>query len=192
MTSQIIQLQPGQTAMFGYGSLLLQRSMEKTLGKPYNRPRAQAWLAGWRRSWDVLMPNDNFYELLNGGGEFVPQNIIYLNVRPSLGDSVNGLVYVVDAEELEGFDRREWIYDRQTITSALRGVTIAGGEAYVYVAKSQWLVPKGCTRDYAAVRQTYIDIVTEGLESLGPEFRSGYEHSTDTVPFHLVFADERR
>jgi hypothetical protein len=179
--------------MFGYGSLLLQRSMEMTLGKTYDRPRALAWLDGWRRSWDVFMPNSNFYQPLDdGAGEFVPQNIVYLNVRPSSGDSVNGVLYVVDAMELEGFDRREWIYDRVTITSALRGVRIEGGDACVYVAKPEWVTPEGCTRDRAALRQTYLDIVETGLMELGAEFRSGYDASTDAVPRHLVFADQRR
>ncbi len=127
-SEHVIDLRPGQVAMFGYGSLLLQRSMEMTLGHPYTNICVPCDLAGWRRSFDVIMPNHSFYEL-SEGAEFIPQNIIYLNVRPSNQDIVNGLLYILELEQIEAFDRREWIYDRHVITPALRGVSIRGGEA---------------------------------------------------------------
>src|SRR5262249_41392531 len=160
--------------------------------KSYEGPRAIAWIEGWRRSWDVFMPNNAFYERLHDGSEFVPKNLIYLNVRQSLGESVNGVLYVVETTELAGFDRRGWIYDRVIINSALRGVTIEGGDACVYVAKREWTLTESCTRDDAAVRQTYLKIIEEGLAELGSEFRAGYDQSTDAAPSHLLFADRKR
>jgi cation transport regulator ChaC len=187
----VIDLQPGQVAMFGYGSLLLQRSMEQTLGHAYSHVCVPCALEGWRRSFDVIMPNRSFYELLERA-EFIPQHIIYLNVRPSNQDLMNGLLYVLEQEQIEAFDEREWIYDRQLVTTALRGVTLRGGEAYVYVARPEWLLNPVNTREYAALRASYLQIIEDGLEALGQEFRTQYEKSTDPVPTHLVFADRRR
>jgi cation transport regulator ChaC len=185
-----MRLAPGEMAIFGYGSLLSQRSMELTLGKAYAKARIPCGLEGWRRSWDVMMPNRNFYEP-TPEGEFVPHNIIYLNVRESPGETVNGVLYVVDQAELEGFDRREWIYDRMDVTSALRGVHLEG-PACVYVGKQAWIVPAQPSRTFAAVRQSYLDIIEQGLVDLGQEARALYERSTDPVPGHLVFADRKR
>jgi hypothetical protein len=187
----IIELRPGQTAMFGYGSLLLPRSMEMTLGHPYPNGWVPCALAGWRRSFDVIMPNRSFYELLEEG-EFIPQHIVYLNIRPSNEDIMNGLLYILEPEQLEGFDEREWIYDRILITPALRGVTLHGGDAYVYVAKPEWYLKPEDTRKRAALRASYLAMIEEGLKELGQEFRTQYEQSTDPVPTHLVFVDQRR
>ena len=187
----IVELQPGQVAMFGYGSLLLQRSMELTLGYPYIHACIPCSLVGWRRSFDVIMPNRSFYAVTEGI-EFTPQHIIYLNVRSSSQDTVNGLLFILEHEQIEAFDQREWIYDRYLITSSLRGVTIRGGEAYVYVAKEEWLLEPGNTREWAALRASYLEMVEDGLKELGPEFRVQYEASTDPVPTHLIFADQRR
>jgi hypothetical protein len=186
-----IQLKPGEMAMFGYGSLLSQRSMELTLGKPYERSPVPCSLEGWRRSWDVMMPNKSFYEVTSDGGEFIPKNIIYLNVTRVRGDAVCGLLYVVDRAELEGFDRREWIYDRIDVSEAVRGVRLEG-PACVYVAKPEWLIRTPPSRQLAALRQSYLDIIESGLADLGPEFRAEYERSTEPVPYHLVFADRKR
>jgi hypothetical protein len=190
-SARVIDLRPGQVAMFGYGSLLLRRSMELTLGYPYTDICVSCALAGWRRSFDIIMPNRSFYELA-AGVEFIPQHIIYLNVRRSNQDIVNGLLYILDLEQIEAFDQREWAYDRHVITSELRGVTLSGGEAYVYAAKPEWLLNPESTRERAALRASYLEIIEDGLKELGQEFRTQYEKSTDPVPTHLVFADQRR
>lgn len=187
----VVRLRDGQGAMFGYGSLLSVSSMELTLGRPYaGRPVACA-LAGWRRSWDVVMPNTSFYAE-EFGGELVPEHIIYLNVRPSPEDAVNGLLYVLEPADFEVFDRREWIYDRVRVTDALRGVSIEGGEAYVYVAKPEWHPAEGRPRAWAALRASYVAIVERGVSELGSDFRAAYERTTDPVPSALLFDDRKR
>ena len=193
--SRSLRLSNGQAAIFGYGSLLSQRSMELTLGRPYTGPRVACALSGWRRSWDVIMPNTTFFAEEHGS-EFVPEHIIYLNVRPSSGAPANGVLYVLGLDELEAFDRREWIYDRRAVTSSLRGVVVEAGEAYVYVAKAEWTLDDNRPRSWAALRQSYLDIVEQGLNELEAEvgggFREAYEQSTDAVPSSLIFADRKR
>jgi len=187
----VVELRDGQSAMFGYGSLLSRRSMERTLGRRYDGPATPCALDGWRRSWDVVMPNTRLCAV-EDGAEFVPEHIVYLNVRPAAGPPVNGLLYVLDAAELAAFDRREWIYDRIAVTDRLRGVRLRGGDAYVYVARPEFVLDPSWPRSRAALRRTYIDIVETGLGELGAEFRARYDASTDAVPAERLFDDVER
>jgi cation transport regulator ChaC len=187
-----ITLSKGQILIFGYGSLLLPGSMESTLGRAYDRPRFPCGVKGWRRSWNAYMPNRSYYEP-SGDGEFVPRNIIYLNVRPAPDTIINGVLYLLDAEEIEAFDRREWIYSRQSIENPLVGVSVQGGSAFIYVGQPLWtLDPEDTVREVAAIRRSYLRMVDEGLDTLGTDFRASYEQSTDPIPSHLVFADRSR
>lgn len=190
--SRVIKLSAGQVLIFGYGSLLLRESMEATLGQRYDETRYICELQGWRRSWDVFMPNEVFYEP-GPVNDFVPANIIYLNIKPSADCSVNGLLYRLEENQIEAFDKREWIYDRVDITSRIRGVTVEGGEAYIYTSKPEWLMnPAHTCRQRAALRRTYVEMIERGVSLLGAAFRDQFELSTDPVPNHLVFSDVRR
>jgi cation transport regulator ChaC len=180
-----IILKDGEQAVFGYGSLLSKRSMEKTLGRSYQEPPAICSITGWRRTWDVFMPNNGKFIDEQGAA---PKNIIYLNIRETLGASVNGVLYVVPAATVSEFDAREWVYNRMDATKLLSGVEVRGGPAWVYVGKPEFLVETPQRTDYA-VRQTYINVVEEGLADLGREFRAEYEASTDAVPRHLLIHD---
>lgn len=188
-------LAEGECALFGYGSLLSVRSMERTLGRAYGRQPISCALRGWRRSWDALVPNSAFYGDADGGA-FVPEHIVYLNVRPDPQASANGLLYVIDTRDLTGFDEREWTYDRVDVTSALSGVEVTGGPAYVYVGKSQWLLDAARPRSWAALRQSYLDVIEDGLrgqpDADRAQFRRRYEETTDAVPAERVFVDLRR
>lgn len=52
------------------------------------------------------------------------------------------------------------------------------GVAYLRVAG----VPPGCTFRDAAVRESYLDIIGNGLKDLGADFGQRYSASTDTPP----------
>jgi hypothetical protein len=190
-----VTLANGECALFGYGSLLSVQSMERTLRRSYDRKPVACALRGWRRSWDTIVPNSVFYGEADGG-EFVPENILYLNVRPDPDASANGLLYVIEANDLPGFDEREWTYDRVDVTESLSGVDVQGGPAYVYVGKPQWTLDGARPRSWAALRQSYLDIVESGLRSQPEpnraEFRRRYEETTDAVPMERVFVDRRR
>lgn len=179
-----ITLRNDEHAVFGYGSLLSRQSMERTLGRAYEGQPTVCAVDGWRRSWDVYVPNSGKYVDESGS---TPLNIIYLNVRRAPGH-VNGLLYVVSAAELAAFDRREWVYDRLAISGMLGDLAVDGGEAWMYVAKPDFIA-QAPRRPVFALRQTYLDIVEKGLTELGSEFRSGYEASTDLAPQDLVIQD---
>jgi len=184
-----IELRPGTHAIFGYGSLLSVPSLERTLGRVYAGPFVVCDLDGWRRSWDVAMPNDRYFARVGVESVF-PREILYLNIRPALGEIVAGVLFVISEQDLAAYDGREWIYERVAVTNALRGVCVNGGEAWAYVGKPEFIRRGVMSWHDAAVRASYLSIVESGLTALGPETRARFELSTDPVPKHLVFADE--
>ncbi len=190
MDQPILHLDDGESAIFAYGSLLSPASLERTLKKKYAKPLVICSVPGWQRSWDVIMPNRTFYTRLDSERMY-PENIIYLNVRPQIGGLLNGVLIVVSGDELKSIDEREWIYDRRVVTDQLQGVVVKGGDAFIYVAKQEWIMKNVPSTRVASVRSTYLDIVEDGLNKLGSSFRNAYEGSTDPVPEHLVIQDQR-
>lgn len=183
-----VDLQPGEAGLFGYGSLLNLASLERTLGRRYDRKRYACRLQGWRRAWDSLCPNERFYFEKPGGERCYPRNILYLNVRPSPA-AVNGVLYVISEQDLPGFDEREAFYDRVKITGSLLDIDVRGGEAYVYVGREPHLMNQPMPAEHAAIRASYIAIVENGLQELGPEFRAEYERSAVVPPEGNIVED---
>jgi hypothetical protein len=186
-----IQLGPGEHALFAYGSLLSIASLERTLGRSYRGPLMVCSIEGWRRRWNVAMPNDVF-AYRDKDGWVTPQRIFYLNVERQSRERVSGVLFVVNADDLERFDRREWIYDRVEVTTVLRGVSVEGGAAWVYCGKPDYVFDHPSSRQFGAVRRSYLNILADGHRALGQDFVHAYEESTDPVPESLVIDDVRR
>ena len=184
-------LQPDESAIFGYGSLLSKRSMEQSLGHMYQGPFLPAVLQGWERAWNIAMPNRGRFYTSTPDGRVEPDRILYLNVRQRRGAQVNGVIFIVRPNELEEFDKREWIYSRETVNEALQGVRVTGGSAEVYVGLPEYVCDDAETPRAAAIRRSYLDIVASGLADWGPDFERAYYQSTQPVPEHLVILDRR-
>ena len=186
-----VELAENEVAIFGYGSLLSVVSLERTLKRHYEGPFVACSIEGWRRSWNIGMPNQTFYAETPSGRLF-PERIIYLNVTAQPGSLLNGVLFVVGPEELRAMDEREWIYDRKAVTDQLRGVNISGGDAFTYVAKPEYLVADVESPAVAAIRARYLAILETGLSDLGTPCRKAYEQSSEPVPQHLVIDDIRK
>jgi pimeloyl-ACP methyl ester carboxylesterase len=187
----VIRLRAGEHALFGYGSLLSIASLERTLGRRYEGPFVTCALAGWRRRWNVAMPNNTFV-YRDDGCWVTPERILYLNVEPRGSDAVNGILFVVNDDDLARFDAREWIYDRVDVTSALRGAAVDGGTLWVYRGKAEHLLEQPSSPRTGAIRRTYLDILNDGHRALGDQFTRRYNDTTDPVPPALVVDDVRR
>lgn len=183
----MLELEAGEAGLFGYGSLLLKSSMERTLDRPYPGTPLPCRLRGWRRTWDSLYPNERFYYLADGARR-VPKNILYLNITRAPG-TLNGLLYVVREDDIPGFDRREAVYDRVDVRNDLVDVDVRGGPVWAYVGKAPFLLTSAAPVDEAAIRRTYIDIVESGLSNLGAAFREEYLESTDAPPPASIIED---
>ena len=182
-------LPPGMSGLFGYGSLLLRSSMERTLGRKYDGVPLVATVRGWRRTWDSIYPNEPFYFEPSPGERCYPAHIIYLNIRRDPAATVNGLVYAVTEDDLRRFDEREATYDRVRIDADIVDETVTGGPVYAYVGKPEFVLNVPVPTTEAAIRRSYIAIVEAGLDELGPEFRREYERSTQAVPADSVIDD---
>lgn len=187
MSERSIRLQPGQTAIVGYGSLLSLSSISRTLGRAYDGPFVHAHLAGWRRTWDVAMPNEAFY-FVDHGERVYPRRILYLNLRQAPGAIINVALFVVDPHELRAMQHREWIYDPRVVTADLRGLRVTGGDAIVYVGRPEHVVAAIADRRDAAVRASYVRLLERTLAGEDAAFCSEYERTTEPVP-DLVIDD---
>jgi cation transport regulator ChaC len=185
-----LDLHSGESAIFGYGSLLCQASMERTTRRPYTRGSVVAQLPGWRRVWDALIPNQTFYFRAANGERCIPEHIAYLNIRPGTA-TVNGLLYALTPEELAALDEREEGYDRLDVNREVTGATVTGGPVYVYVARPDRLQVTPQPKERVAIRASYLAIIENGLTALGQEFRAAYDRSTDAPPRENVIADLR-
>ena len=185
-----IELKEGQSALFGYGSLLLQSSMEGTLGHRYETEPYYCTVRGWKRTWDSIMPNKSFYEL-QAGERMYPENIVYLNVERREGIEVNGLLYVVSQIQLDAFDEREWIYDRFDITPDLTETVVTGGRAFLYGGVAPYLLRATPGVAYASIRRSYVAMVEGGLDNLGKAARTAYEASTEPLPQEWLIDDQK-
>jgi len=186
---EMLNVGPGQTALFGYGSLISRSSLVQTLGCDYDGPFIACGLRGWERSWDIAMPNEVFFAE-DTTGRFYPKHILYLNLRRRRGVVVNGILFLVDAVGLQAFDRREWIYDRVDITDDLENTALSG-RLFAYVGKPEYVRTNVCSPRDAAVRQSYVAILESGLAAMDSAFRREYQTSTEPLPRHLVIADQR-
>jgi cation transport regulator ChaC len=182
-----IYLLDGQSALVGYGSLLFRPSLERTLGRTYTGPFLACEIRGWRRTWDAALANHSFYAD-SKDGKVVPDEILYLNACKDPMTVMNGVVFIVNAEELAAYDKRESVYDRVDIGSDIN-LVIEGGSVYMYVCRPEHRRKNVNSPAKAAVRATYLRMVRDGLCQLGEEFRRVYEASTDEVPAHLVIED---
>ncbi|SRR5205814_10677584 len=190
MGGPFLQLPHDGTALFAYGSLFCRGSLEQTLGRPYPLPLVVCRLRGWRRVWDVAMPNRTFFSDTSTG-RLYPAGILYLNIDRRAASWVNGVLIVAGAAELELLDRREWIYARQDVTNDVDGVSVSGRRVFAYVGKPEHRVSTGTSPAEVAVRASYLEIVEAGLVQLGTGFRADYVRTTDPVPAGLVIKDRR-
>jgi hypothetical protein len=142
---------------------------------------------GWRRTWDAAMPNQVFYTE-GPDGRMTPETILYLNVRRDPSTNINCILFVVAADELAAYDRRESIYERVDVTANL-DLKIEEGAAYMYVCRPEYCVANVKSPRDAAVRASYLRIVENGLSGLDEDFRARYMESTDTAPEHLIIED---
>lgn len=187
--SQTLMLQRGEVALFGYASLLLKSSMERTLGRPYDRERYGCHLSGWRRTWNCFYPNQRYYYTGADGERVYPESILYLNISRAAA-TLNGLVYVVREEDLPSFDKREAVYDRVDVREQLTDLKVEGGPVLAYVGMPNYLLSCPVPARQAAIRRVYVALVEAGLAELGPEFTSEYRLTTDDPPEASIVDDQ--
>jgi len=184
-----IHLQPDEVAIIGYGSLMNRESMERSLGHPYSREPIDISLENWQRTWNVAMPNDAFY-LSTPQGKVFPKKVAYLNIQKAPGKSMNATLFVIKRNELDAFNRREWIYNPVDLAENLKGAKITGGPVIAYVGKEEYLVGPEIHFPEVGVRKSYFDTVENALAQKPQAYRDQF-HSSTSRPSAQPFADRK-
>ncbi|HJO92589.1 MAG TPA: hypothetical protein QF753_04245 [Victivallales bacterium] len=184
-----IYLEKDEIALFGYGSLVNIESMEKTLRHKYTGPIILTYLKGWKRDWDVVMPNSYFYEETHHG-KYFPKYIVYLNVGPSKEHKVYGALFVIKKKELNGFKEREWIYNFKDIGNSIENVKVFGGGVYTCIAKKKYKI-NSIDDKTMAIRKSYIKMVKHAYLTNGKSSLEEYYDTSEKIPEQIVINDKK-
>ena len=183
--------------VFGYGSLVDEAALAAWLRRRPFAPgeTARCRLRGWRRAWNVARDNG---EIAAGRPHYVDARtgaraalfVAVVNIRPAVGEAVNGLAFRVSRAQLERLDRREFNYDRIDAAGSLDRAL--GGRVWVYrgSAAARARYERSASAGHAVIARRYFESVEAAFASLGPASLAEYRASTDAPAVPL--ADLRR
>lgn len=166
-------------AVFGYGSLVNPKSLQRTLGKlPLSQP---VILNNWQRDWSAILENvesSSHYTLIDGD---VPKNVAVLNIQRAPNSIVNGILIGCTSQELEALIKREVHYSIVDVTDDIEDV-FGYDKIYSFTAKSEFT---GSRDTDVIIPKSYLDLVEEGFRSLSKDQLAMYLKTTPT-PTHRV------
>ena len=174
------------TWVFGYGSLVSPTSLAATIGRTVTVGSGMhvAELAGYRRAWNYGS------EVLRGdwvrddGTTTVGGLVVSLGIVEAPDDSINGVVFEVDADELADLDWRERAYDRIDVTERITLIDRSApvrldAPISVYVPRPAAIARYEQHRDAgtAGIRRSYWDIVDAAFAALGAHHAEWYRRT---------------
>ncbi|MDA3014730.1 MAG: gamma-glutamylcyclotransferase [Actinomycetota bacterium] len=173
------------TWVFGYGSLVSPTSLGYTLGR--SPVRGVDFLAaecdGWERRWNYGHPMGG--STYSGADVDQIDTVIALGVAPVSDACMNGVIALVDGDELERLDRRERNYDRVDVTDGVR--LLENGPWSGDVNRVVTYVPRPNALDiYADARERgragieirYWNLVNDAFDALLPGQGERYRSTT--------------
>jgi cation transport regulator ChaC len=171
--------------VFGYGSLVLPKSIEMTLKRSVGMRHAQ--LHGWRRRFSQARDNLTCEKTFELDGGRRPEWILGLNVERGEDDAgpVNGVVIELADNDLDRLDIREIRYDRVDVTELVEGADLPD-RVITYSAKADHFAPD--PPEDAVILDTYASAIELGFDSLGPGELDRYIHTTGPYPVERVTA----
>jgi cation transport regulator ChaC len=185
-----IQLMTGQQNtdtpiyVFGYGSLINPKSVNKTLKRDIIiSDLIPCFLTNFVRSWNVK--DSIMSEELNQ-----PIEGVFLNITESLQSEMNGVIFKVTNDEFEQMKLREKNYnyidisDKIKIYSSQNDNSKLNGVVYTFIAKPNYIANKLDTNCY--VMQNYIGIIEDGLSYYDDAFKKRFEATTAKIEFPIL------
>jgi len=184
-----IHIEPGMVGMVGYGSLMSLQSMESTLERAYTDSIYRIHLEGFIRDWNFIFPNydttDPRIEFLKYDGFYINDNdtllfdkSLAMNIMPKEKGRVNCVLYFISSEEMTGFDKREWGYERIDVTDRIEEYEFTGGKVFTFKAIPEYTYNHDLDLDGIILDKSYVDRVTNACDSIGIDFREEFEAST--------------
>jgi cation transport regulator ChaC len=164
--------------VFAYGSLL------RDLGGSLEEPIEPCRLREHRRLWNVAMDNTltlpgyKLY-LSAADGSRPAVFVTFLNVVPAKCRHVSGVLFTVDAEQLEALDRRERNYDRRDVTGLIDGQRAGRIWAYIGKPEAERRFALGASEGRAVVDKAYLESVRAGFQLIAADALEEFDATTD-------------
>lgn len=178
---------------FGYGSLADAAALAAWLGRAPFAP-GEAFpcrLRGYRRAWNVARDNSAdsggrpFYIDARSGAR-ADLHIVFLNIRPAPGGSVNGLAFRVTRAERDRLDIREGNYER--IDAAAQMDRALDGPVWAWrgslAARARY--DKAAAAGRAVIARRYYETVETAFAARGHAWLAEYRAGTDTPEVPLA------
>ena len=192
-----IEIKEGLVGMIGYGSLMSLQSMEQTLGHKYNDSVYQVHLADYIRGWTYFRPiNDpqvnstedfKYYGFFLQNNDSVPfDGMVNLNIGTKKGSRMNCILYLITQEDLNKFDKREFGYQKVDVTDKIEEYNIKGGKVYVYEHVRDQQHESSFDGKSCILVKEYVDLITQACDSIGKDFRTEFDKSTNPPTSQIV------
>lgn len=178
---------------FGYGSLADAAALAAWLGRPPFAP-GEAFpcrLRGYRRAWNVARDNGAdtggrpFYIDARTGAR-ADSHVVFVNIRPAPGGSVNGLAFRVTRAERDRLDIREGNYER--IDAAAHMDRAPGGPVWVWrgspAARARY--DRAAAAGSAVLARRYYETVETAFAARGRAWLAEYRAGTDAPEVPLA------
>ncbi|OHD84646.1 MAG: hypothetical protein A3I60_00745 [Sulfuricurvum sp. RIFCSPLOWO2_02_FULL_43_45] len=162
----------GKIYVFGYGSLMLEESIHKTLQRTEETyPLFDATLQGYTRGWNIVI--DIFSDTLQR-----PLKALFLNVRKQPEGSADGMIFSVTLDELNRLKEREVNYDCIEVTPRVSSSILQSSDVVVtFVGQSEHLLDQ--CRETCYVMQRYLNV----LEKIKPLHPRQYQLMQESASF---------
>ena len=170
---------PDKNYIFGYGSLVSAKDVERTLG---HQPESltETVVRGWVRDCSMILDNTSTirrYETIPD--RTVPRFVAILNIHlPQEGEDAtdpNGVLFPVTDDEMRKMDERENHYQRVDITDYVDNKP--QGRVYAYVGIEKYLETPAL-RKKSVLPGSYRELVEKGFVSFGEESLAKFRLST--------------
>ncbi len=170
--------------VFGYGSLINPKSVNKTLSREIViSDLIPCSLDGYIRTWDVK--DDILSVQLNK-----QVHGVFLNLQKAHGKNVTGVIFEVTEQEFEKMKIREKNYDYVDISGHIHLLEKAGQKkspadvVYTFIAKPAFIASAADTNTF--IMKNYINIIEEGLLNYDEEFQEKFRLSMGIMSFPIL------
>jgi hypothetical protein len=192
-----LEIKEGIVGMIGYGTLMSLQSMEQTLGHKYTDSVYPVHLVEYVRGWTYLRPindpratsteNFKYYGFLLQNNDSIPfEGMTNLNIESKKQSKMNCILYLIPEKDLVALDKREIGYQKVDVTDKIEEYDIKGGKVYVYqhFPDSQH-ESSSDGKGYILVKE-YVDFITQACDSIGRNFRTEFDKSTNPPTTQIV------
>jgi cation transport regulator ChaC len=167
--------------VFGYGSLINPQSIALTLGRKVDpEGLTQVEITGYYRSWNLVVP----VVISDQSQNSRTINAVFLDLQKRSGMAANGVIFSVEAYELENMDIREKQYERIEVTSNICYLDQKSDIAvYTYVGKPEFFV---INYSNPKILKRYHDVILQGLEYWGKDYARRFDQTTEPHNFETI------